>query len=238
MLLWILASRSPRRRAFMSLLGLPHEVVSADVEESPLEGEGPQATALRLGLSKAGAIASEHPRRRIIAADTVVVVDDAILGKPADGDEAAKMLRLLRGRPHRVISGLAVLDGGSGRGVADFAATEVWMRDYTDGEIRSYVRTGDPLDKAGAYAIQHGGFRPVDRMEGCYASVMGFPMCHLRRALRRLGIPFEGDVPALCLAHTDHSCRMYPQVLAGKPLWRFSLPVTLDALPWEDLRPL
>lgn len=222
----------------MDLLSLCDQVAEAGVIEDPAEGESPRALALRLALAKALAVARRHPQARVVGADTVVAVDDMILGKPADGTEAVEMLRLLRGRAHQVFSGLVVLDGETGLGTADSAATEVWMRDYTDREITAYVRTGDPLDKAGGYAIQHGGFRPVARMEGCYASVMGFPMCHLRRSLRALGIPYQRDMPALCRAHTGHPCQVYPQVLRGDPLWLFRLPVTLDELPWGDLSAL
>lgn len=220
---WILASRSPRRQAFLSALGLPHRVVAADVDENPLPGEEPGSLALRLALEKAQAVARRHPDGYVVAADTVVALGDTLLGKPADEDEAVAMLRLLRGREHRVFSALAVLAGPLGRGAADLAAIPVHMRDYGDGEVLAYVRTGDPLDKAGGYAIQHGGFRPVAAIRGCYAGVMGFPLCHFRRMLRALGIPFRDDVPDLCQGHTGAPCLVHPEVLAGEPLRAFSL---------------
>lgn len=208
----------------MLALGLPHEVVVADVEEDPLDGEDPQALALRLALAKAQAAAAQHPQRYVVAADTVVAVEGTILGKPADEAEAVEMLRLLRGRVHQVFTAVAVLAGPLGLGAGDLAAIAVRMRDYQDEEILTYVRTGDPLDKAGAYAIQHRGFHPVAAIRGCYAGVLGFPLCHFWRVLRSLGLPRPADVPALCREHTGFPCQVYPEVLAGEPLQRFPWP--------------
>jgi len=221
---WILASQSPRRQALMLALGLPHEVAAADVAEDPRDGEDPSALALRLALAKAQAVAARHPRRCVVAADTVVAVGRAILGKPADEAEAVEMLRLLRGRAHQVFTAVTVLAGPLGLGATDLAATSVRMRAYRDEEILAYVRTGDPLDKAGAYAIQHQGFRPARDFTGCYAAVLGFPLCHFWRVLRSLGIPGPADVPHLCQEHTGVPCRVYPEVLAGDPLRRFPWP--------------
>ncbi|MGC8838481.1 MAG: Maf family protein [Anaerolineae bacterium] len=221
---WILASQSPRRRALMAALGLPHEVVAADVPEDPRDGEEPQALALRLALAKARAVAARYPQRYVVAADTVVAVGRTILGKPADEAEAVEMLRFLRGRVHRVFTALAVLAGPLGLGAGDLAAISVRMRAYQDEEILAYVRTGDPLDKAGAYAIQHRGFRPVAELHGCYAGVLGFPLCHFGRTLRSLGLAHPADIPALCQRHTGIPCRVHPEVLAGDPLWRFPWP--------------
>ncbi len=221
---WILASQSPRRRALMLALGLPHEVVAADVPEDPLDGEDPQALALRLALAKARAVAAQHPQRYVVAADTVVAVEGAILGKPADEAEAVEMLRLLRGRVHQVFTAVAVLAGPLGLGAGDLAAISVRMRAYRDEELLAYVRTGDPLDKAGAYAIQHQGFRPVADLRGCHAGVLGFPLCHFWRVLRSLSLPRPYYVPALCREHTGFPCQVYPEVLAGAPLWRFPWP--------------
>ncbi|MGQ9569029.1 MAG: Maf family protein [Anaerolineae bacterium] len=221
---WILASQSPRRQALMLALGLPHEMVAADVAEDPHDGEDPQALALRLALDKAQAVAERYPQHYVVAADTVVAVGRAILGKPADEAEAVEMLRLLRGRVHQVFTAVAVLAGPLGSGAGDLATISVRMRAYRDEEILAYVRTGDPLDKAGGYAIQHQGFRPVADLHGCYAGVLGFPLCHFWRVLRSLGLPRPADVPALCREHTGFPCRIYPEVLAGEPLQRFPWP--------------
>ena len=137
----------------------------------------------RLGLAKAAAIAPEHPRALIISADTVVVLDGQVLGKPATEDAAVAMLTRLRGRRHMVYSGLVLSDMAHGRRSVQAALTPVRMRAFTDQEIADYVATGDPMDKAGAYAIQHQSFSPIAAIEGCYANVMGLPMCHLYRAM-------------------------------------------------------
>lgn len=233
---WVLASQSPRRQAFLAALGLPHEVVAAHVPEDPQGGEDPEALALRLALSKAQAVAALRPQRYVVAADTVVAVEGAILGKPADEAEAVEMLRLLRGRAHQVFTALTVLAGPLGLGAQDLAATSVHMRAYREEEILVYVRTGDPLDKAGAYAIQHQGFRPVRDFQGCYAAVLGFPLCHFWRVLRSLGIPGPADVPVLCREHTGVPCHIYAEVLAGEPLRRFPLAQPYG-LPWGGASP-
>jgi septum formation protein len=184
----ILASASPRRRHLLGVLGLPFEVVVADVDETPLADERPDALAGRLAQRKAQAIARLQPSAVILAADTVVALGDRLLGKPADGSEAELMLRTLRGRAHRVLTGLAVL-GPTGFIVQAVTTTLVWMRDYSDDEIARYVATGRPLDKAGAYAIQDPEFQPVARIEGCYPNVVGLPLCEVARALDPARLP-------------------------------------------------
>jgi septum formation protein len=184
----VLASASPRRRHLAALMGLSFDVSVSNVEEDPCFGEHPQDMALRLSMSKAGAVAgSREQGGLIVAADTLVVLGQDILGKPTTEGEAFDMLVRLRNRQHLVYSGLALIDMVGGREQQALAKTRVLMRDYTDAEIRSYVASGDPMDKAGAYAIQHPGFEPVARIDGCFANVMGLPMCHLYRALRNWG---------------------------------------------------
>ncbi len=167
----------------------------ADVDESLLPGELPQVYVRRLAEMKARAVLSrveQSPREAllqrfvVIAADTAVVDGTDILGKPEDAAEAEAMLRSLRGRIHQVYTGLAALAVG-GRLLNDICVSEVVMRDYSDAEMMAYIASGDPLDKAGAYAIQHAGFRPVERLQGCYANVMGLPLCHLVRLLAGFG---------------------------------------------------
>jgi MAF protein len=197
----ILASASPRRRELLSLLELPFSIVVAKVEETNHAGEPPSAMVQRLSRAKARFVAARHPKALVIGADTTVALDGESLGKPADPAEATAMLRALRGRPHRVYSGLTLIHRD--RALTDLAESVVWMRNYDDEEMARYVASGDPLDKAGAYAIQHGGFHPVARIEGCYANVMGLPLCHLTRALARFGVRVPVDLPAACRAHTD-----------------------------------
>lgn len=153
----------------------------------------------------------------VIACDTVVALDQEILGKPRHAAEATSVLRRLSGRPHAVYSAITLLEPATGRTASEVAETWVVMRPYTDVEIAAYVASGDPLDKAGAYAIQHPGFHPVAELQGCYANVMGLPLCHLTRCLRAWGVDPSHDVPAACQAHTDRRCSVYTAILAGQP---------------------
>jgi MAF protein len=183
----ILASESPRRRELLAALGLAFAVRPAVVDEAPLPGETPEALALRLSRAKAAVVAQDAPDALVIAADTVVALGEAMLGKPASPDEALEMLRRLRGRSHRVLTGLAVRHAASGQGRTALASTQVLMRDYTEAEMLAYADSGDPLDKAGGYAIQNRRFAPVARLDDCYANVVGLPLCLLYRVLTRWG---------------------------------------------------
>jgi septum formation protein len=207
----LLASSSPRRRELLALLDLPFSVVVADVDETDGDGESPQAMVQRLSQAKALAVVAQHPRGLVVAADTTVALDGASLGKPSDAAEATAMLCALRGRPHQVYSGLTVAQDR--QTITQLAESEVWMRNYSDQEIAHYVASGDPLDKAGAYAVQHAGFHPAERVEGCFASVMGFPLCHLARTLARLGVTVPADVPTVCRAHTGFACQVFAKIL-------------------------
>ena len=140
----------------------------------------------------------------------------AILGKPKDMAGAVEMLKALRGRSHQVYTGIAVLRLTDGSLVTDLCITDVPMRDYRDDEIEAYVASGDPLDKAGAYAIQHAGFHPVESMRGCYASVMGLPLCHLSRSLQRLDIAPSSDIAAACQSALGYACPISAAVLRGE----------------------
>jgi len=196
------------------LLGLPFRVIEADVEEGQLEGESPREMVMRLSRAKAEAVATAKQGSVVLACDTIVAIEGEVLGKPADPEEATSMLRRLRAREHRVYSGLTVLvgEGGSsaGSGQWDTACDEtvVNMRCYSDVDIATYIASGDPLDKAGAYAIQSASFHPVARIEGCYASVMGLPLGLVAGVLRSFGLPLPGDeaVAAACAAFTGHPC--------------------------------
>ncbi len=206
----ILASGSPRRRQLLPLLGLPFILKKADVEERMLPGEAPTEFVLRMSRAKAHAVSDVRPDEIVVAADTIVVLDGEVLGKPADPGGALEMLRRLRGRSHLVYSAISVWHPATRHMVSELADTVVWMRDYSDREIAEYVVSGDPLDKAGAYAIQHPRFDPVDRIEGCRLTVVGFPLCHLDRALGRFGVRVPANVPGACQAFNQEECKVLP----------------------------
>jgi MAF protein len=219
---WLcLVSASPRRHELLTLLGLPLRVRPAHgVDETARPGESPAALVARLSRAKArklaDALAAEGERAAIVvAADTVVADGDTILGKPSSADEATAVLRGLRGRVHQVYTGVAAIDLAGRRLIADVAVTDVPMRAYSDEEIAAYVAGGDPFDKAGSYAIQHPGFRPVNGLTGCYANVMGLPLCHLTRILSRLGLPPPADVPEACRRFTGYDSPVAADILAG-----------------------
>jgi MAF protein len=214
----VLASNSPRRKELLALSGLPFEVMPADINEDVLPGEGPNDYVLRLAQGKARAIAARFAgqARLIIAADTTVVQDGEIIGKPVDAADAERILRALRGRSHIVYSGLCLLDTASGREASELAVTPVPMREYSDDEMRKYIASGDPLDKAGAYAIQNIDFHPVENFAGCFANVAGLPLCHLLRNWHKWGFELEVDLPGACQVHLNYDC-----------------PVTRPILSWE-----
>lgn len=216
----ILASGSPRRQEFLRDLGLAFEVMAADVDETPRGGEAPAALAARLAAEKARTVARRLPAGAlpalIIAADTVVALDGVLLGKPADDAEATAMLEALRGREHRVISAVSVVDAATGVQHTRENETLVTMRNYSDGEIAAYVAGGDPHDKAGAYAIQHAGFHPVTAVQGCVASVTGLPLADLCDILQEFGIVVTRDLPPICNARTPFGCcQAQPDTLGG-----------------------
>jgi nucleoside triphosphate pyrophosphatase len=212
----VLASNSPRRKQLLALGGWTFTVLPAEVDESPLPGEEPQAYVLRLAREKARYVAEiSTPEATIIASDTTVVEGGDILGKPADAQQAEEMLRRLRGHRHQVFTGLAVLRMADGTMLTDCCITDVPMRNYSDEEMLAYIATGDPLDKAGAYAIQHPGFAPVRSLSGCYANVVGLPLCHLVRTLDKLDIHPISSVPQACQASLQYSCPISHLVLVG-----------------------
>jgi MAF protein len=194
-------------------LEVPFVTAAAYVDEESEEGESPQDMVCRLSLAKAKAVALSYPEGLIVAADTIVVLNGETLGKPADEAEAVAMLRRLRGRKHNVLSGVTVYHPASGRAITELAESAVWMRAYADEEMAHYAASGDPLDKAGAYAIQHRHFSPVERIEGCYTSVMGLPLCHLATALAQLGMMLPVDVPQACQAFTGYRCLVAEEIL-------------------------
>jgi MAF protein len=191
-------------------------VIIADVDESTRANESPAGYVLRLAETKARTTASRaHADQIILAADTTVVDGSDILGKPKDNVEAFAMLTRLRGRTHQVYTGVALLRLSDGLLLKELSVTDVPMRDYSDDEIHAYIQTGDPLDKAGAYAIQHPRFKPVASMSGCYAGVMGLPMCHVVRILRKMDVPPRADVPVKCQTLLEYQCPVSKAILSG-----------------------
>ena len=195
----ILASSSPRRRELLASLGLEFDIAKPDIDETRLPGEYPLAYARRLSREKADKVAQGlgDARALILSADTIVVLhsgagqaDDRreLLGKPADAAEARRMLRRLRGRAHEVITAFTVCHNDQpARAITRHERTVVHMRDYSDAEIAAYVATGDPLDKAGGYAIQNQAFQPVARIDGSYSNVVGLPLDKVSAVLREMG---------------------------------------------------
>jgi MAF protein len=208
----ILASNSPRRRQLLGLTGLDFSVHAADVDETPLDAEPAIRYVQRLAASKARAVGAQVTSDSIvIAADTTVVDGNQILGKPVDNQDAARMLRQLRGRTHQVYTAIAVFRNADM--VLECCGTDVPMRDYSDAEMQAYIESGDPLDKAGAYAIQHAGFRPVENLQGCYANVVGLPLCHLARALRKFDVELAANLPLACQSTIGYECPIYQALL-------------------------
>jgi nucleoside triphosphate pyrophosphatase len=215
----VLASNSPRRRELLSLTGIEFTLLPVQIDETPLPDEDGLEYVKRIAYNKAVASSAQGGVNGvIIAADTAVVngfgrEKAEILGKPPDRKAALEMLLSLRGHTHQVFTAVSILPGRGGTMLSDLCTTDVPMRNYSEGEIEAYVASDDPMDKAGAYAIQHAGFHPVDHLQGCYANVMGLPLCHLIRNLRRLGIHPPLDVPQACQAALKYDCPVYTQIL-------------------------
>lgn len=181
----ILASQSPRRRELFELIGLPFTALVSEADED-IPFEEPGTYVEKLALRKAEAVFAEHPKACVVGADTIVWLDGAIIGKPRDEADAYHILRTLSGRTHTVYTGLAVLAPNSREVLHDI--TKVTFAPLTDEEIWAYIRTGEPMDKAGAYGVQGKGAIFVERVEGCYFTVIGLPVPQLYQALSKLGI--------------------------------------------------
>jgi septum formation protein len=192
----VLASASPRRQELLRNAGISFTVQAADIDEMPLEGESARACAERLAREKALAVWRKRPEDVVLGADTIVVINRKILGKPADTEDAARMLQMLAGRVHEVITGVCVVSGskspplakparsGAPEIILNSETTKVEMIELTDKEIREYIATGEPMDKAGAYAIQGRASRWIPRIEGDYANVVGLPVALVWRMLK------------------------------------------------------
>jgi len=181
----VLASASPRRKELLRNAGIAFTVQPADVDEAPLAGEAQRACAERLARLKAAFVHRLRPNELVLGADTIVVIDGEILGKPRDQDDAARMLRALSGRVHEVMTGVCLM-GPSFEDVRS-EVTRVTMCELSNDDIREYVATGEPMDKAGAYAIQGGASRWISRIEGDYANVVGLPVALVYGMLRKRG---------------------------------------------------
>ena len=182
----VLASKSPRRLDLLTSAGIAVDVDPIDVDERRLDGEAPAAAVERVARLKAEAGAARHPDRAVLGADTLVVLDDHIMGKPSDAADAARMLRQLSGRIHEVLTGVAVVWRGE---VHTFVErTEVVVRELSAAEVAWYVASGEPMDKAGAYAIQGLASRFVTRVDGSYSNVVGLPVASVVELLTRLGV--------------------------------------------------
>jgi MAF protein len=212
----ILASGSPRRRELLSLLAMPFVVCPADVKEENHVGESAAQMVQRLSRDKACAAATRAQGGLVLAADTTVSLGGQVLGKPADAADAVAILRSLRARQHTVFSGLTVIDVRSGWMRTELAESTVWMRNYGDDEMATYVATGNPMDKAGAYAIQYGDFAPVACIAGCYANVMGLPLCHVYRLLREIGVAPTQTPVAACNRANKRTCDVAQSILAER----------------------
>lgn len=183
---FILASQSPRRSALLDIVGAKFETLVPDVDEGQFTGSHPEEVVARLSKEKAVAVLNRGVELPVVAADTVVAVEGKILGKPADGDEAYSMLKTLSGKWHQVYSGITVATQDEVR--TEVEMTEVKFRQLSDSEIKEYIATGEPMDKAGSYGIQGKGALLVERINGDYYNVMGLPLVRLLRMLRELGV--------------------------------------------------
>jgi septum formation protein len=190
----ILASGSPRRRELLGRLGIPFQVVVSHSAESIAPDLGPEAQAMSLAEQKARAVASGIETGVVLGADTIVVLNGMLLGKPEDDADAIDMLRLLSGRAHRVVTGIAVIDAASSLR-SSAVSSVVHFRTLSDDDVAAYVATGEPRDKAGAYAIQGLGAALVSDLEGCFNNVVGLPLCETASLLREAGFVISATWP-------------------------------------------
>lgn len=184
----ILASASPRRRELLALLGFEFHVDPAEIDEGTTREPSPKEQAVALSRAKALHVSRRYDVGLVIGADTLVVIDGRILGKPTDPAEARSMLRLLSGRTHEVYTGVTVVDASTGRLESTYEETLVTFTELSDAAIARYIATGEPFDKAGGYGIQGVGALLVSRIEGCYPNVVGLPLQAVARLLKRFGV--------------------------------------------------
>lgn len=210
----LLASASPRRRELLKQLGIAFSSIATNADETQTANESAPDMVARLSRLKSLAAQQQFPDALIIAADTDVELDGAILGKPRDADDARAMLTALRNRAHNVFTGFTIADGDTRD--TEIIHTRVFMREYSDADMRAYIASGDPFDKAAGYAVQHQGFQPVARVQGCFANVMGMPLCRLYHALER---HMQMPAPQLnCIGHAETNCTVAKIVLGDSTI--------------------
>lgn len=195
----------------MRLLGIPFEKRPSNVDETHLENVDAVEYVRQMAWEK-GLRVRHSEGEWILSADTIVALDGCVVGKPANDEEAYAILRALRSRKHLVYTALCLRTENGGKAVESLCATDVFMRDYSDEELAAYIASGDYKDKAGGYAIQHRQFHPCTGVQGCYANVMGLPLCHLAMLLESAGCKLEVDVPQACQRYNDITCEVYPQI--------------------------
>jgi MAF protein len=214
----VLASASPRRAELLAMSGAKVRVQPVGMTEGARPGEAPETLVRRLAQSKAeGALPTAEDADLVLGADTIVVQDGAILGKPATPAAAEAMLLSLAGRTHTVLTGMMLIEPATGRRAASVTESHVRMRPASTAEIKAYVATGSPMDKAGAYGIQDQRHNPVDLAEfsDCFTNVMGLPLCRLGQAMEALGHPAPADLAHVCQSYGHHAITPWPGAVLG-----------------------
>lgn len=196
-------------------------VMETDIDETIQPGEDPADFVLRLASEKAFAAGKKLEESTlkdviVIAADTIVVDKEKVLGKPINAADAKNILDRLKNRTHQVLSGIAVYQLETGKIRSSMVLTEVRMRNYTETEVQEYINSGDPFDKAGAYAIQNDSFNPAPDFEGCFANVMGLPLCHLSLLMRKETLETDSRIADRCQESIHYQCPVYSQILTGE----------------------
>jgi septum formation protein len=219
----ILASKSPRRQELLRNLINHFIVISSEIDETAREDEKPADFVVRLAKEKALRVGDRIGRSGmldslVIAADTIVVDGNEILGKPRDGEDARRILEQLRNKTHLVFSGIALYQVASGAFRTRVVRSEVSMRDYSPAEIQAYVQSGDAFDKAGAYAIQNRSFDPAPEFGDCYANVMGLPLCDLYVLMKSMGLKGKESVAENCQNSIQYQCPVYNQRLVSEQI--------------------
>lgn len=197
-------------------LGVKYEADPVHVNETPGNGESPLEYVQRMSSTKAKAVSREDDVT--LGADTIVVYQNEIMGKPVNAQDARKMLGRLRGNTHKVHTALCLYQKKNNINIRELCSSDVKMRDYSTDELKDYVTSGDPMDKAGAYAIQNRSFHPVEDFHGCMANVMGLPLCHLQRGLRKLGVGVDLNISAICKDKLNYDCVLSQRILDGENL--------------------
>ena len=217
----ILGSQSPRRRQLLQLLGIPFTCMVANVDEDSITEPNPAINVVETARYKAHTIATNYLHEVevanestwILAADTTVAMGLTMLNKPKDTADAKKMLQSLHNRAHEVHTGVVLLNPVTEQQVSGVHTAVVTMRDYSNAEIDAYIATGDPLDKAGAYAIQHPKFRPVAKLDGCFMGVMGLSICHVIEMMQEVGLEVDVDLTAVSHAHAPYApCEIWQNI--------------------------